>query len=37
MYINVAGKQNSITCDNYYFVTETDEFLSSLMSLSHIS
>jgi hypothetical protein len=37
MNINVAGKQNSINCDIYYFATETDQFLSSLMAFSHIS
>ena len=37
MNINVAGKQNSITCDIYYFATDTDEFVRSLMTISNIS
>lgn len=37
MSINVAGKKYPITCDSCYFATATDEFLSSLLSLSHIS
>jgi len=37
MNLNVAGNQNYITSDSHYLATETDEFVSSLMTLSHIS